>query len=422
METNRDTERVILSVQKATFLMDPFFKLGVTGTMLLFTYLARLRKEGILKKGEFKDFQKFIQVTEGNFSIENIPVAERFQVEQLKEFGIRGMVMPDLNPEDGFLQLAVYGEDKEKFQAWFSRYLMSKMQGGEHQKQDLTNLTGGNTSIVSIPFEENRALLRNDFDKLGINYAFLPDLNVGDGEIQVLVANVDMQKVEHWYQLYQEQQLSRGNEVKDLKSVSMEQYTGTAQMSEEQYVDTASEELRKRMEKYEGQEPGEIEKSIMQQEQKVHSVTDEAYQRMHTDPSYLEIAINKETLVEKSTYAGMASIERHGLFASRIPGTWGKNEETLVLPSEQVFLMDDGKTYLAFLKKDENPCVLGADGKPIPREFRESGMDLYHKHYEPFERSAHHLKPLEKTKGRIAQVEGKQILPDRIPANPVKIR
>ena len=38
-------------------------------------------------------------------------------------------------------------------------------------------------------------------------------------------------------------------------------------------------------------------------------------------------------------------------FVSRIPGTWGKKEELLVLPSENVFLTNSGKTYLAFFKK-----------------------------------------------------------------------
>ena len=385
MEQNRETEKVILSVQKATLLMDPFFKLGVTGTILLITYLARMRKEGILNKGEFKDFQQFVRATDGNFTIENLPAPEGFKMEQLQKLGIRGTVMPDLNPDDGFIQLAIYGDDKEKFQAWFSRYLMSRMQGGKHQKQDLINLTGGNTSIISIPFEKNKRLVQSDFDKLGINYAVLPDLRVGDGEIQIMVANMDMPKVEHWYQLYQEQQLSRGNEVKDLRRVSMEQYTKTAEMTEEQYVDTASPDLKKKMEKYEGREPGEIEKTVMKREQEIQSVADEKYQSFHTDPSYVEITINHETLVEKSTYASTLASERYGLFASRIPGTWGKGEKTLVLPSDQVFTLDDGKTYLAFMKKNERPLILGANGKPLPRDKREKGVELYRKRYDPAE-------------------------------------
>lgn len=421
MEQSRETEKVILSVQKATLLMDPFFKLGVTGTILLLTYLARMRKEGILNKGEFKNFQQFVRATEGNFLIENLPAPEGFQMEQLQKLGIRGMVMPDLDREDGFMQLAIYGEDKEKFQAWFTRYLMGRMQGGKHQKQDLINLTGGNTSIISIPLEENKEFIRSDFDKLGINYAVLPDLKVGDGEIQIMVANVDMPKAEHWYQLYQERQMSRGNEVKDLQSVSMEQYARTAEMTEEQYVDTAAPELKKRMEKYEGNEPGEIEKSVMAREQTVHPVTDETYERLHTDPSFLEITINHETLVEQSTYADTASLEKYGLFASRVPGTWGEQEKTLVLPADQVFRLDGGKTYLAFLKREETPCILGADGKPLSLENRENGLELYQKYYELADRKIRQPEALEKVQEQVTKQAGK-VIAERFPANPVKAR
>lgn len=236
-----------------------------------------------------------------------------------------------------------------------------------------------------------------------------------------MVANADMPKVEHWYQLYQEQQLSRGKDVKDLSPVSMEQYAKTAEMTEEQYVDTASLELKKKMEKYEGRKPGEIEQSVRKREQRIHLATDEGYQRLHSDPSYVEITINRETLVEKSTYAGTLASEKYGLFASRIPGTWGKGEKTLVLPSDQVFKLDDGKTYLAFLKKDERPLILGANGKPIPRNSREKGMELYRKHYAPADRKVRHLEPLEKAERRVKKQTGKA-MEDRFPANPVKTR
>ena len=37
-------------------------------------------------------------------------------------------------------------------------------------------------------------MLKDDFDVLQVNYSMLPDLNVGDGDIQVVVANADLAK------------------------------------------------------------------------------------------------------------------------------------------------------------------------------------------------------------------------------------
>ena len=103
------------------------------------------------------------------------------------------------------------------FRSTYERFLMSRMQGGEHDLQSLNNLTSGRTNIVSIPAEGELQMIQEDFASLRINYAVLPDLNVGDGEIQLVVANADLPKVEHWYQMYQEKCLADGKEVGDLK-------------------------------------------------------------------------------------------------------------------------------------------------------------------------------------------------------------
>ena len=177
----------------------------------------------------------------------------------MEERNVRYIRMPDLNDKDGFVQLAVYGEDQLNFQGWYDRFLMARMQGGEHELQNLNNLTSGRTSIVSIPMEQEIDLLKADFDTLQVNYSILPDLNIGDGEIQVVVANADLPKVEHWYRMLQEKCLSEGKLVKDFQTIDMGQYRETGTMSEESYVDTASQEMKEKLEKYEGQERGELE-------------------------------------------------------------------------------------------------------------------------------------------------------------------
>ena len=92
---------------------------------------------------------------------------------QMEERNVRYIRMPDLNDKDGFVQLAVYGEDQLNFQGWYDRFLMARMQGGEHELQNLNNLTNGRTSIVSIPMEQEVDLLKADFDTLQVNYSIL---------------------------------------------------------------------------------------------------------------------------------------------------------------------------------------------------------------------------------------------------------
>lgn len=471
---DRETERVIMSIQKATLLMDPFFKVAATGTILLITYLARMSKEGKVSRGEFKDIQEFMRKSDGDYSIVNIPYEkdyspwkavpkeadgktvytvknemtgeacldkngkertwntaskaekeagrlnqrEDISISELKQAGIQHVILPDLNKGDGMIQVAVFTEDKEKFSSWYGRYLASHMQGGEKSIQNLTNLTDGKTSIVSIPLEGDGAKVRSDFQSLGINYAVLPDLNVGDGEIQIVVANSDMPKVEHWYRLYKEGQMEKGNEARDLKTMDLDGYARTGEMGEEDYINTADEDFVKANEKYEGREPGEVERSVREQENKIHGIGDKAYDRFHGNPNYEEITINYETLVKKSSFGDSKHISDAGLFASRIPSTYGQGELTLVLPKEQVFAADGGRTFIGFLEKDKKPIILDADGKPVPISQRGKGKDVYDKYYGAVERGFRQKEPLPKA----PQAGQTNPIKDRAPSVPIKTK
>ena len=306
----------------------------------------------------------------------------------MEERNVRYIRMPDLNDKDGFVQLAVYGEDQLNFQGWYDRFLMARMQGGEHELQNLNNLTNGRTSIVSIPMEQEVDLLKADFDTLQVNYSILPDLNIGDGEIQVVVANADLPKVEHWYRMLQEKCLSEGKEIKDFETIDMGQYRETGTMNEEAYVDTASGEMKEKLEKYEGQERGELEEKVLEMENSIKSISNERYQELHQHPDYVEVTINRETLIDQSRIAQKKNpeVEAKGMFASRVPGTWGESERTLVLPTDQVFQTDGGKTYLAFLAKNEKQILLDANGKPVSADYRPTGSDLYASNYDKVDR------------------------------------
>ena len=86
--------------------------------------------------------------------------------------------------------------------------------------------------MVSIPLEGSEAVFEKDFKELGINYAVMPDLKVGDGEIQIVVANSDLQKVQFWYDLYRSDLQKKGVEIKDMRMCDMEDYKRTGETSE----------------------------------------------------------------------------------------------------------------------------------------------------------------------------------------------
>ena len=204
----------------------------------------------------------------------------------------------------------------------------------------------------------------------------LPDLKVGDGEIQVVVANVDLHKVQHWFEIYKSSQLKQGNEVGEIKILNSESYAETGKMTEEEYIKTGDEKVQAANEKYEGQEKSNIEKDALRVEN-AKTVSDVAYEKLHNDPDYLEITINRDSLIEKSMYAESVMQKSPQLFAARIPGTYGSNEETLVLPKQNVFETDEGKTYIAFIKKSDKPAVIGPDGSIQPKKQRKTGEEVY---------------------------------------------
>lgn len=483
--TDRETQNVIMAVQKAAFLMDPFFKLTMVGAALLVTYLARMAKEKKISKNEFKNVQEFMKATDGKYMIVNLPYdknyspwkaesrimegtekvvlkneatgeiyldqkgreqtfgklnkaekaaarlneKENLALEELKQSGITHVVMPDLNKDDGMVQIAVSNDDKEKFTAWMERYVMNRMQGGEKSLRGLTNLSSGRTKIISLPIEGKDAVeaMKNDFGEMKINYSILPDLHVGDSETQIVVPDAEVEGVAFWMKLHNESLLKQGKEVKDMTVMSMANYTKTGEITEEQYIDTASEELKKANEKYEGQEKGEVEKAVMTEEKKIRSESDENYLRYENDPTYQKISIDRETCVEQSHLSAVDKQKAidNGFFYSRVPGTWytgnSAPEQTLLIPLEQVFAVNEGNTYYAFIEKEGKPLVLDGRGKLIRGEARMSGSELFERHYDKVSREFTRKTQLEPTQNKAVE-KAAGITKERTSHVPMKVK
>lgn len=416
-----EMRQVIMNIKDAARYMDPAYRIFTAAGIVLVQFLARMVKEHKISRSQFKDISAFMKATEGKYDIINLPEMDMEQLqEEMQSLGIRYAVLPDLNKDDGYIQIAVYQPDKGKFQAWYERRLMGLMKGGEKEQRLLRNLTNGNTSVISIPLEGKEELVENDFLMLGINYAKLPDLNVGDGDIQYMIANSDLKKAEHWYSLFKADMLKGGEEVKDMTvSDTLDAYIRTGNMTGEGYIDTASEDIKKANEKYENAGQSSLQQEITnvlyQNGNHIKSGSTPEYEEYMQDPDYVMVSINKEALVDKMTFRGREELLQEGYFTCRLPGTWGSNEQIMSIPADRVFLADGGKTYLAFLQKDRRPLVYNADKSIVSVLNRRTGGELAKEVFAEAGRKPGSVKPLDKTLERAEMAV-------RAPVNPLKVR
>ena len=411
-EEYRDTEEVLMIIRKATMFVDPIMKISARGLAKMIQFFARMAKEKIIDKREFKDFQDFVKRTDGEFDVINIPVEHKMgfgenasvvrEFADLKENGVRFYEMPDLNMEDNYVQIAVSREDKELFSAWYTRYLDNRMSnGGVKTAESLKAFTDGKTSIFSVPLEGKEDIFRDDFATLKINYTVLPDLKVGDGQIQMMVANSDASKVEQWYKLYQKDMLKKGEKIPDLNLIDMSTYQKTAEMSTDEYINTGDEKVTEANQKYEKSSTNKI---PLAEEEKGYEFYEgnKLYQKITIDKATLEESLKKDDAVESQ----MIDTDKKGFFMSRIPGTYGKDVQYLLIPKECVFLSEDGKTYTAFLDKNSSPIVFNGNLEMVNVEYRLNTNELFRKHYDLSEKEQ---KATERAQKKIEKVAGKTL-------------
>ena len=416
-----EMRQVIMNIRDAARYMDPAYRIFTAAGIVLVQFLARMVKEHKISRSQFKDISAFMKATEGKYDIINLPEMDMEQLqEEMQSLGIRYAVLPDLNKDDGYIQIAVYQPDKGKFQAWYERRLMGLMKGGEKEQRLLRNLTNGNTSVISIPLVGKEELVENDFLMLGINYAKLPDLNVGDGDIQYMIANSDLKKAEHWYSLFKADMLKGGEEVKDMTvSDTLDAYIRTGNMTGEGYIDTASEDIKEANERYENAGQSSLQQEITnvlhRNGNHIKSGSTPEYEEYMQDPDYVMVSINKEALVDKMTFRGREELLQEGYFTCRLPGTWGGNEQIMSIPADRVFLADGGKTYLAFLQKDRRPLVYNADKSIVSVLNRRTGGELAKEVFAEAGRKPGSVKSLDKTLERAEMAV-------RAPVNPLKVR
>ena len=398
MENDREVDSVMMNINRTSSGIISAVTFSARMTFKLLSFIMRLAKKGLVAASLSDKFQNFIQKTGGEYSVYNIPLtAEKAatmqqmnklelelqktnnpikkasirselkklekeipELAQLKELGIDFCALPKLNGSDQTIQVAIAREGDQHFKAWFMNHLTSGLNGGEKNLEGIRVFTEGNYSILNMPFEttEDLGVMMADFNTYGINYAILPDLNVGDGYTQVAIPNSERSLVEQWFKLWKEKALSEGKEVKDLYALDNNSYTQTGELTPEQYINSSEPQFQEVQKEFEAQS------TPVPWNEKLAKENSPEFVKLLQDNNFHKITINKESLVENHELNDITRKfeNEFGQFTSRIPGTFGDNQKSLVLPSNQVFSTDDDKTFIAFIDKRKDYHVVAKDG------------------------------------------------------------
>lgn len=392
MDNQREEDRVLMNISNTSGAVMSATLFSARMTFKLVTFLYRLAKKGMVALGAADKFKEFSNATGGRYTAYNIPLSDKHaktmqelnklelqlqgtknpfakvglrrqiekmkksisELEQLDKLGIKYCMLPKLNGSEQTMQIVVAKDDDQLFKNWFGNHLTAEMSaGGEKNLESIRVFTEGNYTILNMPFEKTEELaeMMSDFNTMKVNYAVLPDLLVGDGYTQVAVPNADRSQVEQWFNMWKDRAISNGEMPKEMFAMDAGSYMNTAAMSADEYIQNADAEYK------EVQEEFEKESKQVPVEAGPGKENSEEFMRYAQDDRYQKISINEETLVLDQK-ADRFAYQKEGLFASRVPGTYGKNEKTLLIPIEQLFVADAGKTYVAFLEKGGSSAVI----------------------------------------------------------------
>ena len=187
-----------------------------------------------LEEGSFSNDKilKELAGGEANTGIMTIPTEENTLLkemeEDLKKLNISYYLMPDTNIGDGTREILYAKKDEEKIRNWQESFCQKHIrQGGEKTAKELQTMAGNKSQIgyINIPAQNNHEILsqmKEEFQRLGINYHLIEDMRTGDGLIQVMYLKKDEVAVRNWYSNYATDQLLHGGrqEYKDLMNLT----------------------------------------------------------------------------------------------------------------------------------------------------------------------------------------------------------
>lgn len=359
-------------------------------TLKLVQFLARSVKEKYFSQDMVENFAKFMKTTNGEFSIYRMPYVSTITRENaienaqnyLDNAGIKYCVMDSVNDKDNALHISVAREDEQKFNVMFTDYLKEQLSGGEKNADDLVNLTDGKTTIISIP-DASLDIMKNALTEVNVNFAELPDLVPDDGEKQLRIASADLNVTKQCYEAYRRSLMKNEPEeaAAEMKVFSEDDYTDGAKETTEQYMkNSASDELKEKLQKYEKFDADEMERELMKWDTVIKDSKGFECQALRSNMAYSEISIDWKTLINDNPINNQMEWKFPKFIFATIPGTQG--QQIVMLPKNQVFKVENEERYIAFVNNQKKVRAYNINGNKLefdPGETYPTGKDLLKK-------------------------------------------
>lgn len=375
-----NTELMILKgAIKAAGILGKKLSNSKLNPVVLLQYMTKLKLDRKISESDFRSFKEFLQASEGDYTIANLPTQDTDKIDlfcdQLQEAGITHYVLPDLDLSDGMRQVAVLNRDIGKWQGIYEAFVSSELtKGGVMGFHELKAVTSGQYQIKGIAIgdyhsdpEKLQALL-GILKERHVNFAVLPDLKYGDYNLQLAIANVDLDKFNQGIRVFLEEFAKEKDEqpmLGKVTTVSEKEYLKTGELTEQEYMDTAEPELKKEMESEKWQKPAGLKTQGFE-----NALTAETKGKENLQPGQREITINEGLVIDN----------KEDMILTRIP----RSQEYIFL--HHVAIMDDGKTYAAKLDDNANYTIYRMNERGLPERVGSRKGDVLAVSYDPVNR------------------------------------
>ena len=360
-------------------------------TIKLIQFMARGIKAKFFDKDITENFTKFLKETGGDYSIFRVPFKEsdtrEAAIDNIKNYldkaGVKYCILESVNDEDKAVHVSIARKDEQKFSVMFTDYIKANLTSDkELNSNDLINLTNGKTTIVSVP-DAALDVMKNALTETKVNFAELPDLIPDDGEKQLRIASADLNVTKQCYEAYRRSLMKNKPEeaAAEMKVFSEEDYTDGAKETTEQYMkNSASDELKEKLQKYEKFDADEMEKELMKWDTVIKDSKGFECQALRSNMAYSEISIDWKTLINDNPINNQMERKFPKFIFATIPGTQG--QQIVMLPKNQVFKVENEERYIAFVNNQKKVRAYNINGNKLefdPGETYPTGKDLLKK-------------------------------------------
>lgn len=241
-----------------------------------------------------------------------------------------------------------------------------KIQGKTSLKKMLSK--DGSLQVLKIR-EEDMKKFKKLAKKYGILYSKLPDINKSDGMTEVLFHTEATPRI--------------NTLIEKLGNGSIENLMDYVRNGKDGDFEKVVDYLKK--ENILKDTPSEVEPERKEQ---LDRYADELkYNAMINDPSRVDITISRKLYEEEN----LTSIK------TRVPNTYGDNVRYLWLDKSDVVSINGGKTFFAYLNKDEEYELVDRDGQIAEKL---TGQNLQKQHYDNVDVNVKHRALQEQRRGK----------------------